>query len=128
MKKNLEIIDFDLNRLKVVKDFLEKSLSYEEALYNINSIIAAKEAVLASSLNAQTSVAFYNIDLHNIDILLNAGVYTIADLRALTVDEVRSLPGMTKAGLKQILWARDFFDLDAVVERVRKSREAEKHK
>lgn len=114
MVKKDSLSKFTIAELVTIREAVLKADSKDALQEEIDRIIKQKEESLSTSLNAQFPVDWFNIDPQNIKVLHDNGIHNLAQLRFIEEAEISLLKGITRSGIEQIAWARDFFDMTPI--------------
>lgn len=127
MKKNLS--DFTIEELEIIKTEITKVKSQEELIETIDKIITRKQEKTEKkekSYNEQITINMLGCFLPTEEkILEKNGIYTLADLVNRKTETISEIGGSMK---EKVNWARDFFDMTAVEDRMRIIKERNKRK
>lgn len=126
-KDNLK--NFSLEQLREIREKVLSVESKEELLEIIEKVISTKEKeeeIASTSMNARFPIDWMNIDPPYKTLLHKNGIETLAQLR--DVKELWSLEGMTPNGEIQLMWAREFFNMDSLEKGKNKGRQPVKSK
>ena len=107
-KEYKKITDFTMEQLLIIRSTIKSAKTIEELLGTIDNVIQDKVAS-SKDMNSRFPIDWMNIDAQYLELLHNNQIETLAQLRE--IDDLRMIPGITKHGIEQISWARDFFDM-----------------
>ena len=107
---------FNKTELKTIRDAVIEATTRDELLTTIEEIIAQKEKLETEGPNACIPVSFFNIDPDYRQLLHDNGIENLAQLRSIKEEDLWSLKGMTHGGFEQISWAREFFNMEPLVQ------------
>ncbi len=107
---------FNKTELKTIRDAVIEATTRDELLTTIEEIIEQKEKLETEGPNACIPVSFFNIDPDYRRLLHDNGIENLAQLRSIKEEDLWSLKGMTHGGFEQISWAREFFNMEPLVQ------------
>lgn len=110
---------FNKTELKTIREAVIEATTRDELLTTIEQIIEQKEKLETEGPNACIPVSFFNIDPDYRRLLHDNGIENLAQLRSIQEEELWSLKGMTHGGFEQISWAREFFNMEPLVQKTK---------
>ena len=115
MATKVNLNNFSLKQLRQIRTKVQSVETKEELLETLEKAISKKEKeeeiALTSSLNARFPIDWMNIDPTYKTLLHKNGIENLAQLRA--VDDLKTIEGITPSAEIQLMWAREFFNMDA---------------